>query len=129
MVLPADGSQARRGTLIDLDPVIHAPVRLQIVSLLAAVEEAEFGFVRDAVGVSDSVLSKHGSALEAAGYVQLRKGYVGKRPRTWYRLTDLGRTAFRTYVSHLQEIVSTSGLTVLQPEATPPAGNPTSGVP
>ncbi|MEU7694468.1 transcriptional regulator, partial [Microbispora hainanensis] len=65
---------------MELDPVIHAPARLQIVSLLAAAEEAEFAFVRDTLGVSDSVLSKHGSALEAAGYVAVRKGYVGKRP-------------------------------------------------
>ncbi len=106
---------------MDLDPVIHAPVRLRIVSLLAAAEEAEFGFVRDALGVSDSVLSKHGSALEAAGYVRVRKGHVGKRPRTWYRLTDAGRSAFRTYVSDLQKIVSPAGLTVLPPAGTPGA--------
>ncbi|WP_338043366.1 hypothetical protein [Nonomuraea lactucae] len=40
---------------MELDPVIHAPTRLQIVSLLAATEQAEFGFVRDSLGVSDSV--------------------------------------------------------------------------
>ncbi|GIH69331.1 winged helix-turn-helix domain-containing protein [Sphaerimonospora thailandensis] len=104
---------------MDLDPVIHAPVRLQIVSLLAAGEEVEFGFVRDTLGVSDSVLSKHGSALEAAGYVHVRKGHIGKRPRTWYRLTDVGRAAFRTYVSNLQKIVSPSGLAILPPADTP----------
>ncbi|GGS65031.1 MarR family transcriptional regulator [Planobispora rosea] len=100
---------------MELDPVIHAPVRLQIVALLAAAEEAEFGFVRDQVGVSDSVLSKHASALETAGYVKIRKGYVGKRPRTWLKLSDQGRRAYLAHVAALQAIVARSGLT-LTPE-------------
>ena len=63
-----------------LDEVIHAPVRFSIVATLAAVDEAEFALVRDEVEVSDSVLSKQVSTLEQAGYVRVRKGYVGKRP-------------------------------------------------
>ncbi|MFG1825784.1 winged helix-turn-helix domain-containing protein [Microbispora bryophytorum] len=101
---------------MELDPVIHAPTRLQIVSLLAAAEEAEFGFVRDTVGVSDSVLSKHGSALEAAGYVAVRKGYVGKRPKTWFKLTGKGLAAFTAYVENLQRIVAPTGLSVVPDE-------------
>lgn len=88
-----------------LDPVIHAPVRLQIMSLLAAATEAEFSFVRDSLEISDSVLSKHASALESTGYVHIRKGHVGKRPRTWLKLTGQGRSAFAEYVATLQRIV------------------------
>ncbi|ETK31184.1 winged helix-turn-helix domain-containing protein [Microbispora sp. ATCC PTA-5024] len=102
---------------MDLDPLIHAPTRLQIVSLLAAAEEAEFGFVRDTLGISDSVLSKHGSALESAGYVRIRKGHVGKRPKTWFRLTEVGRAAFTLYVRDLQTIVSASGLSLVPEES------------
>ncbi|MEV7009700.1 transcriptional regulator [Streptosporangium sp. NPDC051022] len=93
-----------------LDPAIHAPTRLQVVSVLAAAEEAEFGFVRDQVGVSDSVLSKHASALEAIGYVEIRKGYVGKRPRTWLRLSAEGRRAYLAHVAALQAIIARSGV-------------------
>ncbi|CAN5338244.1 hypothetical protein BH20ACT5_BH20ACT5_05300 [soil metagenome] len=71
---------------------MHQPVRFSIMATLAAAEEAEFGFVRDTVQVSDSVLSKQVSALEAAGYVKVKMGYVGKRPRTWLRLSRAGRT-------------------------------------
>ncbi|MEU8196908.1 transcriptional regulator [Microbispora amethystogenes] len=109
---------------MELDPVIHPPTRLQIVSLLAAAEEAEFGFVRDTLGVSDSVLSKQGSALETAGYIQVRKGYVGKRPKTWFKLTDRGRAAFAAYVANLQRIVSPSGLTVAPEERGQAVGRP-----
>ena len=64
------------------DELIHAPTRLSIVSLLAAAEWADFKFIRDELGLSDSALSKQLTALEAAGYVDIRKSFVGKRPRT-----------------------------------------------
>jgi DNA-binding MarR family transcriptional regulator len=89
-----------------LDPLIHAPARLSMMALLAAGEEAEFAYVRDSIGVSDSVLSKHASALEAAGYLKIRKGYVGKRPRTWFRLSPAGQTAFAAHAKALHNIVA-----------------------
>ena len=87
-----------------LDEVIHAPVRFSVMATLAAAEEAEFGFVRDGVQVSDSVLSKTVATLERAGYVEVRKGYVGKRPRTWLRLSGDGRRAFDAHVAALRAI-------------------------
>ncbi|MGL5861551.1 MAG: transcriptional regulator, partial [Phycicoccus sp.] len=62
--MTASASHARHR----LDGVIHAPVRLSIVAMLAGVDEAEFAAVRDEVEVSDSVLSKHVATLEQAGY-------------------------------------------------------------
>jgi DNA-binding transcriptional ArsR family regulator len=95
------------------DELIHAPTRLAIVSLLAASEQADFKFIRDSVGLSDSALSKQLTILEEAGYVQIRKGFVGKRPRTSARLTRAGRTAFSRHVLALQRIVAQSGVTLL----------------
>lgn len=89
-----------------LDPVIHAPVRLQIAALLAAVTDAEFATVRDALGVSDSVLSKHISQLAEAGYVKLRKAALGGRQRTWLSLTREGRRAFADHMQALEELVA-----------------------
>ena len=89
-----------------LDPVIHAPARLQIAGVLAAVSDAEFAVLRDAVGVSDSVLSKHLSALAEAGYVKLRKAALGGRQRTWASLTREGRRAFGDHVRALQALAA-----------------------
>lgn len=89
-----------------LDPLIHAPVRLSIVACLAAADKAEFSFVRDTVEVSDSVLSKQVTLLADAGYVRVRKGYVGKRPRTWLSLTPEGRQAFDGHVAALTAIAA-----------------------
>ncbi|WP_240670160.1 winged helix-turn-helix domain-containing protein [Actinoplanes solisilvae] len=95
------------------DELIHAPTRLSIVSLLTATEWAEFKFVRDQIGLSDSALSKQLTTLEEAGYVEIRKSFVGKRPRTSVRLSPLGRNAFAAHVAALQEIVARSGLGLL----------------
>ena len=97
-----DGQHARHR----LDELIHAPVRLSIVAALAQVDEAEFAHVRDTVEVSDSVLSKQATQLEAAGYVKIRKGYVGKRPRTWLSLTPAGRTAYTGHLEALRAIAA-----------------------
>ena len=65
------------------DAVIHPPPRLQICGLLAAVETMEFAAVRDAVQVSDSVLSKHVKQHEEAGYVQLPQDRIDATRSTW----------------------------------------------
>ena len=98
------------GALPQPDPVIVTTTRLSIVALLAAAEEMEFAAVRDAVELSDSALSKQASALEAAGYVRIRKGHVGKRPRTWLSLTPLGQHRFTQHVAALNAIVAQAGL-------------------
>lgn len=94
------------------DDLIHAPTRLSIVALLAATELAAFTFIRDSIGLSDSALSKQLTTLEDAGYIELRKTFVGKRPRTSARLTTVGRAAFDQHVAALQEIVSRAGNSV-----------------
>lgn len=94
-----------------LDEVVHSPVRFSIVAALSGVDEAEFSAVRDAVEISDSTLSKQASALEAAGYVVVRKGYVGKRPRTWLSLTKAGRTAYERHLAALREIAGSDSWT------------------
>jgi DNA-binding MarR family transcriptional regulator len=93
--------------------LIHAPTRLSIVSLLAATEWSDFKFIRDSLAMSDSALSKQLATLEEAGYVEIRKGFVGKRPRTSVRLIPAGRTAFERHVAALQQIVARAGASVI----------------
>jgi DNA-binding MarR family transcriptional regulator len=97
------------------DELIHAPNRLSLVAFLAATAWADFKVLRDSVGLSDSTLSKQLTALEAAGYIEIRKAFVGKRPRTSARLTTSGRTAFDQHVLALQEIVARADRSVIPP--------------
>jgi DNA-binding MarR family transcriptional regulator len=91
--------------MAQLDPLIHAPARLQLVTTLSAVSEAEFATLQAALEVSDSVLSKHVSALADAGYVRSRKGVQAGRRTTWIGLTSAGREALREHVAALRRLI------------------------
>ena len=66
-----------------LDDLVHQPVRFSLLAGLAQADELEFRFLRDTLQISDSLLSRQASTLEQAGYIAIRKGHVGKWPRTW----------------------------------------------
>lgn len=95
-----------------LDTILHPPARLQIAALLARVQEAEFATLRDLVEVSDSVLSKHLSALKEAGYVDLRKAALDGRQRTWASLTRAGRQAFSWHLAALHDLVASAQVAI-----------------
>lgn len=86
------------------DETIHAPHRLRTCVLLAPVESLEFGVLRDALGVADSVLSKQLKVLVEAGYARLDKPATGGRIRTWVSLTDTGRRALRGHLAELERM-------------------------
>lgn len=87
-----------------LDPTIHAPNRLQICALLAEVDTAEFRVLREALEVSDSVVSKHLKVLEEAGYLASKKGKADGKRQTRLSLTKEGRAAFAGHVAELQRL-------------------------
>jgi DNA-binding MarR family transcriptional regulator len=89
----------------DLDAHLVAPARLKLATTLTAVSEAEFATVRDALEVSDSLLSKHLTALEEAGYVRRRKGVHQGRRTTWIALTPRGRKALSAHVAALRALI------------------------
>ncbi|WP_406502914.1 transcriptional regulator [Streptomyces sp. NBC_00212] len=93
-------------TSMGLDPVIHHLPKLSICALLAAGPQwVEFRTVREATGLSDSMVSKHSRALEDVGYIEVRKGGVGRRPRTWFRMTPLGQARYGGHVAALQQML------------------------
>ncbi|MDR6866891.1 DNA-binding MarR family transcriptional regulator [Microbacterium resistens] len=92
-----------------LDPQIHAPTRLQLVTMLSSVSEAEFATLRDVLDVSDSVLSKHVSALVEVGYLRTRKSLHAGRRTTWIGLTDTGRQALHDHVASLRQLIDGIG--------------------
>ena len=91
------------------DAVLHPPARLQIAAVLANVDDAEFSKLRELVGVSDSVLSKHLAALVGADHIRLRKATSDGRQRTWASLTRTGRKAFNQHVAALQALIAPMG--------------------
>ena len=92
-------------TAARFDDLIHQSTRLSIMSLLAAADWIQFGFIRDQLELSDSALSKQLSTLEEAGYVNLEHTVGERRRRVRARLSPRGRTAFDGHIAALQQIV------------------------
>jgi DNA-binding MarR family transcriptional regulator len=90
------------------DELIHPATRLSIMALLAAADWADFAFVRDQLGLSDSALSKQLATLEGAGYVTIERPLSERRRRVRVRLTSVGRERFAGHVAALREIISSS---------------------
>ncbi|QWF82487.1 winged helix-turn-helix domain-containing protein [Amycolatopsis sp. CA-230715] len=88
-----------------LDDIIHSPVRLSVMAVLAVTDEVDFRYLKETVEVSDSLLSKHIAVLQNADYVNVTKGVARNRPTTWFSLTETGSAAYREYVSTLNQII------------------------
>ena len=92
--------------MAELDANLVPPARLKLGTTLTAVLQAEFATVRDALEVSDSVLSKHVAALEEVGYGKRRKAVRRGRRTTWISLTARGRRALSAHVAALRALIS-----------------------
>jgi DNA-binding MarR family transcriptional regulator len=86
------------------DELIHAPLRLQICAMLAPLQSLGFADIRDRLGISDSVLSKHLATLAEAGYVEVSRVTLDTRSRRRVALTKPGRAALRGHLAALQAI-------------------------
>jgi DNA-binding MarR family transcriptional regulator len=90
---------------MEVDRLVHEPARLSILSQLYVVEEADFLFVMQQAQLTQGNLSSHLAKLEEAGYVDVQKGFVGKRPRTVLRITPKGRRALEQYVASMKQLL------------------------
>jgi DNA-binding MarR family transcriptional regulator len=90
----------------DLERLIHEPVRLALVSALAANDSLTFSQIKALLNITDGNLSVHARKLEDAEYISCKKGFAGRMPQSVYRLTAKGRVAFEKYVDHMESIVA-----------------------
>lgn len=86
-----------------LDPLLHAELRLAVISLLISADEAEFPYIKEQTGATAGNLSVQIDKLSTAGYIEIEKTYKGKRPCTICRITQKGRQAFEKYVEALRD--------------------------
>ena len=88
----------------DINKMIHEPARLLLMANLYVVESADFLFLMRQTGMTFGNLSSHMSKLEAAGYLDVEKEFVGKKPNTKLSLTEMGRQAFEVYRKNMQQL-------------------------
>ena len=99
------GRRAAARDPASLDNLIHHRLRLGIVSALAAAERLTFNEIKALLKTTDGNLSVHARKLEDAGYVTCTKGFDGRRPRTEYQLTALGRRELARYLTHMEALI------------------------
>lgn len=88
-----------------LDPMIHEPMRLGIVSALAVNNSLSFTTLKDLLKTTDGNLSVHARKLEEADYIHCTKSFAGRQPRTEYRLSALGRRALDRYLDRMEALI------------------------
>ena len=98
-------SAASAADSLKLDALIHERVRLAIVSALAVNDVLSFNDLKALLEITDGNLSVHARKLENAGYVKCRKSFVGRQPRTEFRLTAVGRRALEDYLEQMESVI------------------------
>jgi DNA-binding transcriptional ArsR family regulator len=107
--MPAKPADEGLQSLAKIDKLIHEPARLMILATLHAVESADFLFVERQTGLTRGNLSSHMGKLEAARYIEIKKEFVDKIPRTLLRITDEGRTALLDYTENMKQVLDGLG--------------------
>ncbi len=86
----------------ELDPLLHSQLRLAIMSILMNVDEADFSYLKEKTESTSGNLSVQLDKLTNAGYIDMEKQFVGKKPRTTCKVTETGRRAFAQYIEDLR---------------------------
>src|SRR5215467_9488779 len=106
---PLSGHRRQRASAapaaLELDPLIHERARLAIVSALAVNEALSFNDLKELLEITDGNLSVHARKLEVAGYVKCSKSFVGRQPRTEFRITSSGRRALEGYLQQMESVI------------------------
>jgi len=89
-----------------LDPLIHAPIRLAILTVLSTAPSADFNQLKQCTGASDGNLSTHLLKLEQGGLIDVEKRFSGKKPQTLCRISQKGRHDLSQYLKELQKLLA-----------------------
>lgn len=87
-----------------IDPLVHAPARLMVLSYLYVLDSADYIFLMRMTGLTWGNLATHIGKLEEAGYVEVIKEFKGKKPLSTLRLTVVGRRAFSAYIQLMRKV-------------------------
>ncbi|MBC8375223.1 MAG: transcriptional regulator [FCB group bacterium] len=92
-----------------IDDLIHSRIRLAVMAALAAMGPATFTLIKEKVGATDGNLSVHMRKLEDAGYLDVEKSFIDRKPVSIYRLTTSGKTALKAYIQYLENMLPLKG--------------------
>jgi DNA-binding HxlR family transcriptional regulator len=92
----------------NLNKVFESIIRLRIMSILMVNEHYDFNAFKDILGLTDGNLASHLKTLEREEYINVTKSFVGRKPRTSYRITNVGEIAFKAHLQALENLIQDS---------------------
>ncbi|MBN2044668.1 MAG: transcriptional regulator [Anaerolineales bacterium] len=101
----SDQGPADRHPFIGLDRTIHSPARLMVMTYLYVADSVDYVYLTHLTGLTWGNLATHVGKLEEAGYVEVEKTFVDKKPYSVIKLTKQGREAFKSYKSQLKAVL------------------------
>ncbi len=90
----------------NIDSIIHSKYRLAILALLAGGDEIEFNFFKGEMDITDGNLSIHLRKLEEKSFITMKKQFVGRKPKTSYRITEKGLLNYQQYLEEISKLFS-----------------------
>lgn len=88
-----------------LDTAVHGPMRLGVMTALQIEKELDFTTLKKRLRATDGSLGMHLAKLEEIRYIVSKKGFVGRRPKTTYRLTTAGTKALAKYLDSMRQLL------------------------
>lgn len=96
------------GIIDKLNKDFESRVRLGIMSILMVNDWIDFTEMKTLLDITDGNLASHSSALEKAEYIEIKKEFVGKKPKTSYQVTNRGRAAFNEHLNSLEKLMKSN---------------------
>lgn len=94
------------GIIDKLNKNFESRVRLGIMSILMVNDWVDFTEMKVLLNITDGNLASHSTALEKSDYIEIKKEFVGKKPKTSYRVTNIGRLAFKEHLNFLEKLIN-----------------------
>jgi len=88
-----------------LNKEFESRVRLGIMSVLMVNDWVDFSEMKNILEITDGNMASHSNALEKANYIEVKKEFIGKKPKTSYRVTQSGRIAFTEHLDALEKLI------------------------
>jgi len=89
----------------NLKKVFENRIKLGVMSILMVNDWVEYNTLKSMLEVTDGNLASHLKALKKESYIEERKSFVGKKPKTAYRVTDFGRAEFKSHINALKKLL------------------------
>ncbi|MBK8808378.1 MAG: transcriptional regulator [Bacteroidales bacterium] len=94
-----------KNIIADINKAFESRVRLGIMSILMVQDEVDFNSMKEILNLTDGNLASHLKALEKIEYIIMVKEFVGRKPRTSYSITKLGKHAFQEHLKALEKLI------------------------